>query len=235
MNDFLNNPALKLLAGGDVLSQKFSQEGRVMHLFASAVLSAVVAFNATSVSAGGTSPSVDPNLVNVSASYISNPVYVVGDSHGVAIKSAGGFLGNPVSGAPTSKIATQVAAVPNGSTVVVSSGNNDFYRSPEKVASAVQDIVNKLHDKDCHVVLVVFPPIDLNGQYAQTYSKANYNSNYNQVRRAVLNVNADHVLELTTNDINSKDSMKIHATSHAYKRIADAVKLDMKSEHMHKM
>lgn len=156
---------------------------------------------------------------------LNKDIYVVGDSHGVAIKKAGGFKGSPVNGATTAQIKGQVGAVPSNSTVVVSAGNNDFYRTPSSVKTQVQEVIDSLKEKNCFVIFVVFPgPIELSGPYADTYAGLKYTENYNDVRSAVASVTADKILELNTADINPTDRMKIHATQAAYKRIANEVK-----------
>ena len=145
---------------------------------------------------------------------------VVGDSHGVAIKTAGNFAGSPENGANVARIAQQVSSVPNGSAVILSAGNNDITRAPGQVADGVQRIVDALKAKDCTVTLVLFPPIQLDGPFASTYRQAGYTANYNAVRNALGRVNCDGKLELTTADINPGDPMKIHAKREAYARIA---------------
>lgn len=150
-------------------------------------------------------------------------IYAVGDSHAVAIKRAGGFAGSPVNGASVSAIARQVEAVPEGATVVLSAGNNDITRTPGSVVDGVNSIINSLKRKQCRVVYVVFPAIDLEGPNREIYSRAGYTANYNAVRNALRRTRADSTLELTTEDINPRDSMRIHATDAAYARIARAV------------
>lgn len=149
----------------------------------------------------------------------------VGDSHAVAIKRAGGFGGSPQNGASVAQIQAQVAGVPNGSSVILSAGNNDISRAPGQVVDGVQGIVDALKARDCRVVLVLFPLIDLRGPYAETYRSAGYTENYNAVRNALSRVVCDGKLQLNTGDINPQDSMKIHATNAAYSRIARAFEL----------
>lgn len=149
----------------------------------------------------------------------------VGDSHAVAIKRAGGFGGAPKNGANVAGIANQVSSVPNGSMVILSAGNNDITRAPGQVKDGVQRIVDALKAKDCRVVLVLFPPIDLEGSYAETYRRAGYTNNYNAVRTALGSVRCDGILQLNTADINPQDTMKIHATTAAYSRIARTFEL----------
>ena len=155
----------------------------------------------------------------------ANNIVTVGDSHAVAIGRAGGFQNFAVNGASIARIADQVRLVPNGSLVILSAGNNDVSRKPGEVVTGVQDIVGKLKAKDCKVVLVLFPNIDLAGPNKDAYAKARYTVNYNSVRDALKRVKADGTLELRGIDINPQDPMRIHATTSAYKRIADTVKL----------
>ena len=163
----------------------------------------------------------DPGAENTGVSNFDSETYVVGDSHGVGIKAAGGFKGSPVNGASVSAIAGQVASVPEGATVILVAGNNNVGSSPSSVQSGVQGIVDSLKAKDCKVTLVLFPDIELNGPYAATYSAAGYTSNYNAVRSALNSVRVDAKLALTHADINPSDPMKIHATTAAYQRIAN--------------
>jgi hypothetical protein len=152
-------------------------------------------------------------------------IVTVGDSHAVAIGRAGGFQNFAVNGASVAGIASQVRSVPNGSFVILSAGNNDVSRNPGSVVTDVQNIVRQLQAKDCKVVLVLFPDINLTGPSKAVYDRARYTANYNAVRDALKRVTADGKLELRNSDINPQDPMRIHATTGAYKRIADTVKL----------
>jgi len=155
-------------------------------------------------------------------------IFVLGDSHGVAIKSAGDFQGSPVNGATIQASAGQISAIPDNSTVVVSVGNNNIGSEPGVVLDNIQvGILTPLKNKNCTIFVVVFPDIDLNGAYASTYSSAGYTANYNSVREVVKSAASAvgaTTFELTSADINPADPMKIHATPAAYQRIADQVK-----------
>lgn len=155
---------------------------------------------------------------------VEAPTYTVGDSHAVAIGQAGGFDNVAVNGAAVSAIVSQIASVPAGANVILSAGNNNIGDTPASVLTAVNGIISSLHAKNCKVLFVVFPPIDLNGQYSSSYER--YSPNYNSVRNtlAVNLTSADHKLALRTEEINPNDPMKIHATSAAYTRIANSAK-----------
>ena len=153
---------------------------------------------------------------------VETRVFAVGDSHAVAIGRSGGFETVAQNGAGVSAINRQLSRVPEGAGVVLSAGNNDVGSNPSSVVSSVNSMIRSLKNKGCTVVFVVFPPIELNGPHAETYSRAGYTENYNAVRNALTRVSgADSVLQLSTSDINTGDRMKIHATSSAYRRIAD--------------
>lgn len=151
-------------------------------------------------------------------------IYVVGDSHAVGIQTAGGFQGSPSSGATVEQIASnQVGRIPDDTVVVVAAGNNNWSATPAEVQRKVQDdIIDPLLRKNCYVIFVVYPDIDLGGPYSTVYAGAGYTSNYNAVRTALNNVSANGKIVLSSADINPSDPMKIHATPAAYQRIVEA-------------
>ena len=164
----------------------------------------------------------DASAGGASAEQVETRVFAVGDSHAVAIGRSGGFETVAQNGAGVSAISRQLSRVPDGAGVVLSAGNNDVGSNPSSVVSSVNSMIRSLKNKGCTVVFVVFPPIDLDGAHAETYSRAGYTENYNAVRNALTRVSgADSVLQLSTSDINTGDRMKIHATSSAYSRIAN--------------
>ena len=155
------------------------------------------------------------------ATSVDAPIYTVGDSHAVAIAQAGGFQNLAVNGAQISAIVSQITSVANGANVILSAGNNNIADRPEVVIATVKNIIQRLNAKNCKVLYVVFPLIDLNGPYSGAYGR--YTSNYNNVRNGLaINVISDFNLALRTEEINPNDPMKIHATSAAYTRIANA-------------
>lgn len=83
-------------------------------------------------------------------------VYVIGDSHAVAM---GGNNNSAVNGARLSAIASQAQRVPNGSVVYMTGGHNDVAAGtqPQTIAREVKSIIDRLVAKDCDVVYILFP------------------------------------------------------------------------------
>jgi len=86
----------------------------------------------------------------------ANEVYVIGDSHAVAM---GGNNNSAVNGARLSAIASQAQRVPNGSVVYMTGGHNDVAAGtrPQQIASEVQSIIKSLEAKGCTVNYILFP------------------------------------------------------------------------------
>ena len=152
-------------------------------------------------------------------------IYVVGDGHAAKIQQAAGYKGSPNSSATVSQIAqNQVGRIPEDTVVIVSAGSNDWESTPSEVAGILQeDIVNPLLLKNCFVITVTPPTIDLAGPYAATYSSAGYTSNYNDVMTAIGGLSANGSVDLATSDIDSGDPQKIFATANAYQRVESIV------------
>lgn len=156
-------------------------------------------------------------------------IYVIGDSHAVAIGSSiSGANVLAKNGAKLSEIAAQAQAVPDGSRVVMTGGNNDIGLNHNAAGAEVTKIINSLKNRNCNIRYVSFPPIDLNGAYAEVYNNAGYTANYNRVqqstaRAAASALGASNVTGLTMADINPTDPMRIHAKPAAYQRIAQGV------------
>ena len=154
-------------------------------------------------------------------------IITVGDSHAKAIGRAGGFQNIAVDGANVQQIAQQAAGVPDGRVVLLSAGNNNVGAQHNAVAGSVRRIIRDLKARNCKVFFVLFPMIDLNGPYKETYEQAGYTNNYNTVRetlRRQVSGDVEAAYELNTADISPSDPMKIHAKPSAYQRIANAVK-----------
>ena len=83
-------------------------------------------------------------------------VYVIGDSHAVAMGGANNLAAN---GARLSAIARQAQRVPEGATVYMTGGHNDVPAgtSPQQIASQVQSIISSLEGKGCTVNYILFP------------------------------------------------------------------------------
>jgi hypothetical protein len=88
---------------------------------------------------------------------MSKLVYVIGDSHAVALHGKNNFADD---GANMHQIEAQAQKnVPNGATVVFSGGHNDISngKSPTQVATAVAALISKLKSRGCKVSYVLFP------------------------------------------------------------------------------
>jgi hypothetical protein len=153
-------------------------------------------------------------------------IYVVGDSHAVSIaQSIAGAKTLAKNGATLQQIAAQAQSVPDGSRVVLTGGNNDVGSLHTGAGATVTKIIRALKARQCRVVYVSFPPIDLNGEFSEIYKKAGYTAQYNRVQQntaqaATKELGANNVVGLTMADINPADPMKIHAKPQAYARVA---------------
>jgi len=95
-------------------------------------------------------------------------IYVIGDSHAVAIgANISGAVVLAKNGARTPSVRSQAQGVPEGSQVVVSTGNNDV-GSPQGVSTQIRNMVQELIKRKCVVVYVSFPPIDLDSNRLST-------------------------------------------------------------------
>jgi len=151
-------------------------------------------------------------------------IYVVGDFHAVGIQSAGGFQGSPNASATAEQIAAnQVGRVPENSVVIVAAGANSSDSSPDVVQKTVQEkIVDPLLRKNCYVLFVNYPTVDLAGSYASAYDAAGIDANYNAVRGALDQVGANGTIDLNQSEIDPADPRKLRATTAAYERIVQA-------------
>lgn len=155
-----------------------------------------------------------------------NKIYVIGDSHAVAVgKNIAGAEILASNGAPLSQIAAQAQSVPDGSRVIVSGGANDYRMNHNAAGAAVRKLLRGLKSRGCTPIYVSFPPIDINGEFADVYREAGLNSQYNRVQQstaqaATAELGANYVTGLTMSDISAADPQAIHATPAAYSRIA---------------
>ena len=156
-------------------------------------------------------------------------IYVVGDSHAVAMsKSIPNAQNLASNGANLQAIAAQAQSVPDGSRVLLTGGNNDISSLHTAAGASVTKIIRGLKKRNCRVVYVTFPPIDLNGEFADVYREAGYTSQYNRVQQATANaaraeLGANNVAGLSMSDISPADPQAIHATPQAYSRVATGV------------
>ena len=158
-----------------------------------------------------------------------NKIYVIGDSHAVAIgQNIRGAEVLAKNGAKLDAIQVQAQAVPDGSKVLVTGGNNDWNLQDLAAGSALVKILQSLKSRNCKIIYVGFPPIDLNGIHKDVYVAAGYTANYNRVQQRTVNmanteIGSNNVTSLGIGDINPSDPMKIHAKPAAYSRIANNV------------
>ena len=155
---------------------------------------------------------------------VRDTIYVVGDFHAAGIQTAGGFQGSPNASATAEQIAqNQVGRIPENSVVIVTAGANNSDSSPDVVQKTVQEkIVDPLLVKNCYVLFVNYPPVDLAGSYSSAYDAAGIDANYNAVRGALDQVGANGTIDLNRSDIDSSDPRKLRATTAAYQRVAQA-------------
>ena len=166
------------------------------------------------------------NLATLIETADPNTVYVIGDSHAVAVGA--GIKGATVlaeNGARLQAIAAQAQSVPDNSSVLMSGGANDVISLHTAAAASVTKIIRGLKARGCRIVYVSFPPIDLNGEFAEIYANAGYTAQYNRVQQhtaaaAKAELGANNVTGLTMADINPQDPQRIHAKPQAYSRIA---------------
>ena len=166
------------------------------------------------------------NLATLIETADPNTVYVIGDSHAVAVGA--GIKGATVlaeNGAKLQAIAAQAQSVPDNSSVLMSGGANDVSSLHTAAAASVTKIIRGLKARGCRIVYVSFPPIDLNGEFAEIYANAGYTAQYNRVQQhtaaaAKAELGANNVTGLTMADINPQDPQRIHAKPQAYSRIA---------------
>ena len=166
------------------------------------------------------------NLATLIETADPNTVYVIGDSHAVAVGA--GIKGATVlakNGAKLQAIAAQAQSVPDNSSVLMSGGANDVLSLHTAAAASVTKIIRGLKARGCRIVYVSFPPIDLNGEFAEIYANAGYTAQYNRVQQhtaaaAKAELGANNVTGLTMADINPQDPQRIHAKPQAYSRIA---------------
>lgn len=153
-------------------------------------------------------------------------IHVIGDSHAVAIAAN---IPNVVllakNGARLDAIAAQAQSVPDGVPVVMTGGANDFNMQHLQAGAMVHNILKSLKARGCTPVYVSFPPIDLNGEYAEIYKNAGYTAQYNRVQDQTASgakraLGANYVAAIPRTQINKRDPQRIHATPSAYAQMA---------------
>ena len=156
--------------------------------------------------------------------------YVIGDQH--AASAGRNMQGAEIlarQGATIGQIATQAQSVPDGSRVLVSAGAADTKQLSTMVGVQVSRILRGLKQRNCSPVFVVFPPVDLNGEFADVYRENSIDSNHNRVQAAVATeanrvLGRSNVVALRSADISAADPLALAATPQAYARAADAAK-----------
>jgi len=103
-------------------------------------------------------------------------VYVIGDSHAVAMRGSNNLA---VNGARLAAISSQAQQVPDGATVYMTGGHNDVAAGlqPQGIANQVQNIIEALEGKGCTVNYILFP----------TGSNNRNQENMNPTREAISN------------------------------------------------
>lgn len=86
----------------------------------------------------------------------SKGLFIIGDSHAKAIPGGNNLARN---GATTAQTVSQAQKVPNGSTVIVSTGHNDVAagKTPGQIANAVSKLIKDLTARGIKVQYVLFP------------------------------------------------------------------------------
>ena len=160
--------------------------------------------------------------------------YTIGDSHAVAVATAGGKdWTNLAIGGKSSTDAgmlANIAKVPKGATVLVSQGANDTAnamkaaeqtkkppKDPKAIAANVANVVNKVQAQGATVIFMLFPNGPGRGSGRAKYYGGDYQEAVRDAIKATINV------EII--DINGKPLTDgVHATMGVYREVASQVK-----------
>jgi conjugal transfer mating pair stabilization protein TraG len=161
-------------------------------------------------------------------------LYTIGDSHAVAVATAGGQgWTNLAIGGKSSTDAgmlANIAKVPKGATVLVSQGANDTAnamrasmetkktpKDPKAIAANVANVVSKVEAQGANVIFMLFPNGPGRGAGLAQY----YGGDYQEaVREAIKSVISVPII-----DINGKPLTDgVHATMAVYKDVANQVR-----------
>ncbi len=168
-------------------------------------------------------------LVEATASF-----YTIGDSHAVAVATAGGkgWTNLAIGGRSSTdgEMLANIAKVPKGATVLVSQGANDTAnamraametkkppKDPKVIASNVANVVSKVEARGANVIFMLFPNGPGRGAGLAKYYGGDYQE---QVRDAIKSAISVPII-----DINGKPLTDgVHATMAVYKDVANQVR-----------
>jgi hypothetical protein len=160
--------------------------------------------------------------------------YTIGDSHAVAVATAGGkdWTNLAIGGRSStdSAMLANIAKVPKGATVLVSQGANDTAnamkaseqskkppKDPKAIAANVANVVSKVQAQGATVIFMLFPNGPGRGSSLAKYYGGDYQEDVRSTIKGAINV------EII--DINGKPLTDgVHATMAVYKDVANQVK-----------
>jgi len=161
--------------------------------------------------------------------------YTIGDSHAVAVATAGGkgWTNLAIGGRSStdSEMLANIAKIPKGATVLVSQGANDTAnamkaaeqtkkppKDPKTIAANVANVVDKVEAQGATVIFMLFPNGPGRGAGLAKYYGGDYQE---QVRDAIKSA----IGSVQVIDINGKPLTDgVHATMAVYKDVANQVR-----------
>ena len=164
----------------------------------------------------------------------SQVFYTIGDSHAVAVATAGGkgWTNLAIGGRSSTDAAmlANIAKVPKGATVLVSQGANDTAnamraamdskkppKDPKAIAANVANVVDKVEAQGATVIFMLFPNGPGRGAGLAKYYGGDYQEEVRSAIKAAISV--------PIIDINGKPLTDgVHATMAVYKDVANQVK-----------
>ena len=164
----------------------------------------------------------------------SQVFYTIGDSHAVAVATAGGkgWTNLAIGGRSSTDAAmlANIAKVPKGATVLVSQGANDTAnamraamdskkppKDPKAIAANVANVVDKVEAQGANVIFMLFPNGPGRGAGLAKYYGGDYQEEVRSAIKAAISV--------PIIDINGKPLTDgVHATMAVYKDVANQVK-----------
>lgn len=164
-----------------------------------------------------------------------NKFYTIGDSHAVQVALVGGknWINLAIGGRSStdSAMLANISKIPKGAVVLVSQGANDTanamlsyvqsqgkrpIKSPQRIASDVANVVNKVEAQGAKVVFMLFPNGPGRGPGIAKYYGGDYQEEVRDAIRSAINV--------PIIDINGKPLYDgIHAGNSTYKEVANEV------------
>lgn len=160
--------------------------------------------------------------------------YTIGDSHAVAVATAGGkdWVNLAIGGRSStdSAMLANITKIPKGATVLVSQGANDTAnamkaaeqskkppKDPKVIAANVANVVDKVQAQGATVIFMLFPNGPGRGAGLAKYYGGDYQE---EVRKAIKDAISVPII-----DINGKPLTDgVHATMAVYKDVANQVK-----------